>query len=185
MLEKTRISHYIKPKTLQKILDRSGMMLGTPLVLLDPEGNEIAECLNGAGPIPRDLQKEIFPIDVRGKIFGSLVGYETERFQGNKLRDVLTYVTEQITDLILNEIRLDSMSEELLHNYKVLNLFYNVSNALVNILNVRKVSNIILDRIVATIGITKASVLLLDSSRKTLQVVAHKGLSEDVVENKL
>jgi PAS domain S-box-containing protein len=184
-LDKTKINHYIKPKVLQQILERSGSMLEIPLVVLDTDGNDIAFFGSDLQSLNGDHPKESSPITVRGSHLGTLVGYETEHFQNERLREVLGNVVENITDLIISEIKLDSMSEELLHNYKVLNLFYNVSNSLVNILNVRKVCNIILDRIVATIGLSKASVLLLDGSRKHLSVVAHTGLPEDEVENTL
>lgn len=184
-MDKTKISHYLKPKLLQQLLQRSGSMLDISLAILDPDGNEITAFGNGLHPQSGQHQKAFSPIIVRGSLFGTLVGYETEICSGERLKNILDKVVENITDQVLSEIKLDSMSEELLHNYKVLNLFYNVSNALVNILNVRKVSHIILDQIVETIGISKASVLLLDDSRKHLQVMAHKGLPVEDVENTL
>ncbi len=184
-MDKTKIHHYIKPKALQQILERNGSMLEIPLVLLDADGNDVAFFGSDLQSLNGDRPKELSPITVRGSHLGTLVGYETENYQNERLREVLGNVVENITDLIISELKLDSMSEELLHNYRVLNLFYNVSSALVNILNVRKVCHIILDRIVSTIGLSKASVLLLDGSRKYLSVVAHKGLPDDEVENTL
>lgn len=184
-MDSKKISHYLKPKLLQQLLQRSGSMLDIPLAILDLDGNEIAASGNSLHRKSEPYPKVFSPIMVRGNLFGTLVGYETGTGSGDRLKHILDKVVEHITDLILSEIKLDSMSEELLHNYKILNLFYNVSNALVNILNVRKVSYIILDQIVATIGISKASVLLLDSTRKHLVVVAHKGLPGEEVENTL
>ncbi|NOY52929.1 MAG: GAF domain-containing protein [Deltaproteobacteria bacterium] len=182
-MEKTRIAHYIKPKHLQDLLRRNAAFLEVPLVLRDDDGNVIAEFPDNAFSSSNAESMEICPVSVRGKLLGTLSGYGNPPFTGERLRKALKNVVAHLTDLILCEVKLDSMSEELLHNYKVLNLFYNVSNSLVNILNVRKVCNIILERIVATIGLSKASVLLLDKTRENLMVVAHKGLPEDEVEN--
>jgi len=184
-LEKTRIAHYIKQKHLQDLLKRNADFLEIPLVLRDGDGNVIAEFPDNAFSTSDAESMETYPVSLRGKLLGTLSGYGKEPFTGERLRKALENVVAHLTDLILCEVKLDSMSEELLHNYKVLNLFYNVSNSLVNILNVRKVCNIILERIVATIGLSKASVLLLDESRENLMVVAHKGLPEDEVENQL
>lgn len=184
-MEKTKIAHYIKPKLLQDLLQRNASLLDIPLVLRDADGNVIAEFPENAFSISDARSMEICPVSVRGKLLGTLSGYGKAPFTGDRLRKALENVVAYLADLILCEVKLDSMSEELLHNYKVLNLFYNVSNSLVNILNVRKVCNIILERIVATIGLSKASVLLLDDTRDNLMVVAHKGLPEDEVENTL
>ncbi len=184
-MEKTKIAHFIKPKLLQDLLQRNASLLDIPLVLLDGDGNVIAEFPENAFSTSDAQSMEICPVSVRGKLLGTLSGYGKEPFTGDRLRKALENLVAHLADLILCEVKLDSMSEELLHNYKVLNLFYNVSNSLVNILNVRKVCNIILERIVATIGLSKASVLLLDDSRENLMVVAHKGLPEDDVKNTL
>lgn len=182
-MEKTKIAHYIKPKLLQDLLKRNASFLEIPLVLLDSDGNVIAEFPENAFSTSDARSMELCPVLVRGKLLGTLSGYGKSPLTGDRLRRALENVVAHLADLILCEVKLDSMSEELLHNYKVLNLFYNVSNSLVNILNVRKVCNIILERIVATIGISKASVLLLDDTRTHLVAVAHKGLPEDEVEN--
>lgn len=184
-MEKTGILSLIKPKDLEEILARSSSMLEMRLLLRDAYGNALNACGSGFDPLQGPGGGVSVPIVVRGDVLGSLVGHATERFKGERLREVLGNVADSLTERILSEIKLDSMSEELLHNYKVLNLFYNVSSSLVNILNVRRVSHVILNRIVDTIGLSKASVLLLDQSRKNLIVVAHKGLPDDKVENTL
>jgi signal transduction histidine kinase len=180
-LEIKTLSQYIKPKVLKVILERNTSVLQVPMLLLDVDGEAVADSLNGSRP----SRNMAFPLTVRGSMVGTLVGYEKDPYRGERLQKALENVAENIIDLITCELKLDSMSEELLHNYKVLNLFYNVSNSLVNILSVRKVCNIILDRIVATIGLSKASVLLLDNACCSLRVVAHKGLPDAAVRDTL
>ena len=184
-MEKTGISHYIKPRTLEAILRRNARVLGVRLLLLDDKGNQVACCREAEvsrsgrrGRVRRD-------VTVRGRLLGTLVGYEGPSCSGERLEAALENIADHLAELALSEIKLDSMSEELLHNYRVLNLFYTVSEALVNILNVRRVCQIILERIVSTIGLSKASVLLLDKSGDNLWVVAHHGLPVEEVENRL
>ncbi len=180
-LDKKVIIDYIKPQVLKGILERQASLFGTGFRLLDPAGAILLEatCVDGSPTGPTGSAST--PLAVRGRSIGTLEGDATEQLPEARLRMVLESCGAHICDLVLCEIKLDSMSEELLQNYKVLNLFYNVSHALVNILNVRKVCEVILDRIVATIGISKASVLLLDESREYLSVVAHQGLPEEEV----
>jgi len=184
-LDKTSITAYLKPRVLKQILQRNSSLFEVPLVLLDSAGRVLVETTVREHPSFEKDSGTTLPIMIRGTLFGSLLGYETGYIRGERFHLLLENVVEQISELIISEMKLDSMSEELLHNYKVLNLFYNVSNSLVNILNVRKVCNIILERIVATIGLSKASVLLLDESRKHLTVVAHHGLPDEEVEGAL
>ncbi len=180
-MDKRIITDYIKPKVLEGVLQRQASLFRTRFRLLDPAGALLLEVAPQAGWPSGPEESASTPLAVRDQPLGTLAADVTDALPKGHLHLALETCGAHLCDLALCEIKLDSMSEELLQNYKVLNLFYNVSHALVNILNVRKVCEVILDRIVSTIGITKASVLLLDESREYLNVVAHQGLPEGEV----
>jgi len=94
----------------------------------------------------------------------------------------LTFLTaRRLEDLVTETSDLDSLSSEIARNYEEINLLYAVSKMLGGVMRVDKACEIILHQAMETIGVEKASIMLLDNDTNELYISTAKGIPTEII----
>lgn len=94
----------------------------------------------------------------------------------------LTFLTAQrFRDLAIDTSDMDSLTSELIGNYEQINLLYDVSRMLGGVMRVDAACELILQQAMETIGVEKASIMLLDKETDELYISTARGIPAEVI----
>ena len=112
------------------------------------------------------------PIVIDSMEVGTLVGYPSNGVIKEKFLEFMKNSVEMLEDRIKLEMESDSLALEVINNYQEMNLFYELSETLSSVLDVKTICDVVLKRAVEIIGVNRAYIMLLDKNKEQLTISA-------------
>ncbi len=157
---------------LLRFMDQLNTISPAPLSLIDDDGNLIyrdGSIVEEAGDLARPINgADCLPIAIDDVQLGELV----LDGQANAPSESVKHLGEMLTDRLSYELKVDGMASEIISSYQELNMFYEISETLSNILDAETICSAVLKQAADVIGSETACMMLLDADGDHLVVAA-------------
>ncbi len=119
-----------------------------------------------------------YPIEIRSNPLGCLVGlsFSTSPSTSQELAATMQLLGRTVTDQMLKEYELNSLSKELLTRYEELTLLYELGQALSSIFDIPTICDIAIEMAMQVLIADRAFVAMIDEDNENLTIVAARGL---------